>query len=90
MRVVATGAVHFSLAHGMMRKPQLGFDLLFVAGIAGILDRYVDELMAGGRARSRMDRVAGGAGDALDVVRTARPEQPVPFLMAFETGFVAH
>ena len=37
VRVVATGAVHFSLARGMMRKFVLGANLLFMAGIARIL-----------------------------------------------------
>ena len=37
MRVVATHAVHFSLAHGMMRKFVLGANLLFMTGNARIL-----------------------------------------------------
>jgi len=37
VRVVATGAVHFSLAQGMMRKLHLGAHLLFMTGSAGIL-----------------------------------------------------
>jgi hypothetical protein len=37
VRVVATGAGQFSLAQGMMRKPQLGADLLFMTGSARIL-----------------------------------------------------
>jgi hypothetical protein len=37
VRVVATGAVHFCLAQGMMRKLHLGADLLFMTGSAGIL-----------------------------------------------------
>ena len=37
VRVVATRAVHFSLACGMMRKFVLGANLLFMTGIAGIL-----------------------------------------------------
>jgi len=35
--VVATGAVHFSLAGGMMRKPQFGADLRFMTGSARLL-----------------------------------------------------
>ena len=38
VRVVATGAIHFSLAHGMMRKFVLGANLLFMTGIARIRD----------------------------------------------------
>ncbi len=37
VRVVATRAVHFSLAHGMMRKFVLGANLLFMTGIARLL-----------------------------------------------------
>ena len=37
VRVVATRAVHFSLARGMMRKPQLRPDLLFMTGSARFL-----------------------------------------------------
>ena len=37
VRVVATRAVHFSLARGMMRKFVLGANLLFMTGIARIL-----------------------------------------------------
>lgn len=36
MRVVATGAVHLLFALGMMRKPQLGADLVFMTGKARI------------------------------------------------------
>ena len=36
VRVVATRAVHFSLAHGMMRKFVLRTNLLFMTGIARI------------------------------------------------------
>ncbi len=35
--VVATGAVHFALAHGVMRKSILGANLLFMTSIARIL-----------------------------------------------------
>ena len=37
VRVVATRAVHFSLARGMMRKFVLGANLLFMTGSARIL-----------------------------------------------------
>ena len=88
MRVVATGAVHFSLTHGMMGKFVLGANLLFVAGNAGIRYGYAGELITGHYPRSRMDRMAGGARDMVDVMNTVRPEKPVPLLMAFETGLV--
>jgi hypothetical protein len=58
MRVVATGAVHFCLAQGMMRKLHLRAGLLFMTGSAGILYGYTGELRRGRYSRSRMDHVA--------------------------------
>lgn len=90
VRVVATGAVHFSLTHGMMRKFVLGANLLFMTGIARILYGYTGELILVHYSRSRMDRVARGASEPLDVMSTARPEKPTPLLMALETDIIAH
>jgi hypothetical protein len=89
VRVVAAGAIHFSLAHGMMREFVLGADLLFMTGRAGIRDGYTGELIPVGDARSRMDRVAIGAGDAFVGVNAAGPEESIPLLMAFETDIIA-
>ena len=90
VRVVATGAVHFSLARGMMRKFVLRANLLFMTGSARILYGYSGELSTLRCSRSRMDHVARCASEALDVMNTARPEKPLPLLMALETGIVAH
>jgi hypothetical protein len=88
--VVATGAVHLAFPHGMMREFVLGPDLLFMTGSAGIRDGYTGQLIPVGDARSRMDRVAIGAGDAFGGVNAAGPEEPIPLLMALETDIVAH
>ncbi len=90
VRVVATGAVHFPLAQGMMRKLHLGAHLLFMTGGAGILYGQTGQLMPGHCSRSRMDRVALGASDAVGVMRAATPEKPLPLLMALETDLVLH
>ena len=90
MRVVATRAVHFSLARGMMRKFVLRANLLFMTGIARILYGYTGELSTVRYSRSRMDHVARCASEALYVMNTARPEKPIPLLMALETDIVAH
>jgi hypothetical protein len=87
--VMATGAVHFSLAHGMMRKFVLGANLLFMTGIAGIRYGYAGELSAVRYPRSRMDCVARGASQALVGMSATRPEKPVSLLMALETDSVA-
>ena len=58
VRVVATRAVHFSFAQGVMRKPHLRADLLFMTGKARILYGYIGELSTGRYSRSRMDCVA--------------------------------
>ena len=58
VRVVATRAVHFSFAQGMMRKPLLRADLLFMTGTARILYGYIGELSTGSYSRSHMDYVA--------------------------------
>jgi len=88
--VVATGAVHFPLAQGMMRKLHLGAHLLFMTGSAGILYGQAGELMPGHCSRSRMDRVALDASDAVALMRAAIPEKPLPLLMALETDPVLH
>lgn len=90
VRVVATRAVHFSLAHGMMRKFVLGANLLFMTGNARIRYGYSGELRAVRYSRSRMDHVARCASEALGGMNTTRPEEPLPLLMALETGIVAH
>jgi len=90
VRVVATGAVHFSLAQGMMRKFVLGANLLFMTGIARILHGYPGELITVRDSPSRMDHVARGASEALGGMNTTRPEKPIPLLMALETDIVAH
>jgi hypothetical protein len=90
VRVVATRAVHFSLAHGMMRKFVLGANLLFMTGSARIRYGYSGELSTVRYSRSRMDHVARCASEAVDVMNTARPEEPLPLLMALETDIVAH
>jgi len=58
VRVVATRAVHFSFAQGMMRKLQLRADLLFMTGKARIPYGYIGELSTDRYSRSRMDCVA--------------------------------
>jgi len=90
VRVVATGAVHFCLAQGMMRKLHLGADLLFMTGSARIFHGHTGELRRGRYPRSRMDRVAGCASEALGLMNAAAPEKPLPLLMALETDLVAH
>ena len=90
VRVVATRSVHLSLAQGMMRKFVLGANLLFMTGSARIRYGYQGELSTVRYSRSRMDRVARGAIEALGGMSTARPEKPLPLLMALETGIVAH
>ena len=90
VRVVAAGAVHFSLAHGMMRKFVLGAHLLFMTGSARIRDGYSGKLITVPDSRSRMDRVAICASDALGGMSTPRPEKPIPLLMALEADIVAH
>ena len=90
VRVVATRAVHFSLARGMMRKFVLRANLLFMTGSARIPYGYSGELSTLRCPRSRMDHVARGASEALDATNTARPEKPLPLLMALETGIVLH
>ncbi len=90
MRVVATGAVHLALAQGMMRKPPLGADLLFMTGSARILYGQTGQLSLDRDPRSRMDRVALGASEAVGLMRAARPEKPLPLLMALETDIVLH
>ena len=89
VRVVATGAVHFSLARGMMRKFVLGANLLFMTGSARILYGYFGELSTLRYSRSRMDHVAICASDALVGMSTAGPEKPLSLLMALEAGIVA-
>jgi hypothetical protein len=90
VRVVATRAVHFSLTHGMMRKFVLRANLLFMTGSARIRYGYLGELRTVRYSRSRMDRVARCASDALGVMNTPRPEKPIPLLMALETDIVLH
>jgi len=90
VRVVATGAVHFPLAHGMMRKPHLGADLLFMTGGARIRHGQTGKLSLDRDSRSGMDRVALDASDAVGVMRAARPEKPLPLFMALETDLVLH
>ena len=90
VRVVATRAVHFPLAHGMMRKFVLRTNLLFMTGIARILYGYLGELITLRDSRSRMDRVAICASNALVGMSTAGPEKSLSLLMALETGIVAH
>ena len=65
VRVVATRAVHFSLAHGMMRKFVLRANLLFMTGVARIRYGYPGELITVRCSRSRMDHVAICASEAL-------------------------
>ena len=89
VRVVATRAVHFPLPHGMMRKPVLCANLLFMTGSTRIRYGYTGELITGHYSGSRMDRMAGGASEVVDVVNTVGPEKPVPLLMALETDIVA-
>jgi len=90
VRVVATGAVHFSLAHGMMRKFVLGANLLFVTGIARILYGYSGQLSTLHDSRSGMDRVARCASETSGGMSTTRPEKPLSLLMALETDIVLH
>ena len=90
VRVVATRAVHFPLPHGMMRKPVLCANLLFMTGSTRIRYGYTGELKTGHYSRSRMDRVACCASEAFGGMNTTRPEKPIPPLMAFETDIVAH
>jgi hypothetical protein len=90
VRVVAAGAVHFRLAQGMMRKFVLGANLLFMTGIARIRYGYAGELETVRYSRSCMDRVARCASEAVGGMSTARPEKPLPLLMALETDIVAH
>ena len=90
VRVVATGAVHFPLAQGMMRKLHLGAHLLFMTGSARILYGQTGELILDQCSRSRMDRVALDASDAVGLMRAARPEKPLPLFMALETDLVLH
>ena len=90
VRVVAAGAVHFSLAQGMMRKFVLGANLLFMTGSARIRHGYVGELITVRDSRSRMDRVAICASHAFHGMSTAGPEKPLPLLMALEADIVAH
>jgi hypothetical protein len=89
VRVVATRAVHFSLAHGMMRKFVLRAHFRFMTGNARIRYGNAGELSTVRNARSCMDRVARGAREALGFMNTARPKEPFPLLMALETGIVA-
>ena len=90
VRVVATRAVHFSLAHGMMRKFVLRANLLFMTGCARIRYGYSGELRTVRYSRSRMDHVARCARDALGGMNTTRPEEPIPLLMALETDIALH
>jgi hypothetical protein len=90
VRVVATRAVHFPLTHGMMRKFVLGAHLLFMTGKARIRYGYAGELSTVRDSRSGMDHVARGASEAFAGMNTARPEKPIPLLMALETDIVAH
>ena len=90
MRVVATGAVHLPLAQGMMRKLHLGAHLLFMTGGARILHGQTGQLILDQCSRSRMDRVALDASDAVAVMRAARPEKPLPLFMALEADLVLH
>ena len=90
VRVMATRAVHFALAHGMMRKFVLGANLRFMTGGARILYGYSGELIAVRNSWSRMDHVAGCASQTLNGVHTVLPKEPIPLLMALETDIVAH
>jgi hypothetical protein len=90
VRVVATRAVHFPLAQGMVRKFVLRTHLRFMTGSARFIYGYTGELITVRRSRSRMDRVTRRASQALNGVHTVLPEEPVPLLMAFETGLVLH
>jgi hypothetical protein len=89
VRVVAARTVHFALTHGMMRKLPLRGNLLFMTGFAGIRNGQVDELKTPGSPRSRVGHVARCASEAFFGMNTARPEKPLPLLMALETGLAA-
>jgi len=89
VRVVATYATHFSLAQRMMRKPQLLVDLLFMTRRARIVYVTTSELITGLHPRSRVDRVALSARDAVVIMRASLPEKPLLLFMALEADRVA-